>query len=1235
MSNLFLVDDEKGVPGPGTFLPDARQREDALDVHRSWVVEAPAGSGKTGLLIQRYLKLLADDSVHEPEQVLAITFTRKATAELRERVLDQLQAAATSGSDAADDAFGRDTRMLARAVLERDRLLNWSLLEQPQRLSIRTIDSVCSEIAGALPMLSGGRGNSTPVDNVDRLYEEAARRTFLHLGGTDKALDAALVTVLLHRDGDLANCEQLLVGMLKHREQWGELVPMDQRSLDDTWLDAHVLPKIERALDQVICTALTQFTKTMPAELLDELTLLASEMAHLDGYRGKASPIALCAGRRRSPAKTAEDLEYWQALTRLLIAPSSDSWRKGFNNNQVFFNTGKAERDRLERFVAQLQGREDVRQAACAVQSLPPARYPAEQWNVAKALFRVLKRALIELQLVFAERGECDYTEVALAARTALGSEDGPVDLESALGVHLQHLLVDEMQDTSSSQHELLHRLTEGWDGQSQTVFLVGDPKQSIYLFRQARVERFLRLMRSGQLGDLPLETLRLSANFRSQAALVDDFNVDFSRIFPGSENAVHPEEVPYTAVSAMKPASNLAAAREWHCTVLAKDSVTQENHRNKARQRAKDAIEICKIVNSWRNRPLPPGRSEPWTIAVLVRSRLHLEQIVGAFNDTRSGDSIPYRAVDIEPLKDRDEVRDLFALTRALLHPADRTAWLSVLRAPWCGFTLADLHLLTGADNSAFAEQSMPRLLAERGDLLSEQACARLERIWTVMQAGAKLAERQSTAEVVERTWRSLGGDAYCRKTELTNARRYLELLDGMEQEAGTIDVTTLKDRLDVLFAAPQTEAGAVDLLTIHKAKGLEWDVVIVPSLERRVGQVQGRLLNWLERDSADEEAAHVLLAPIVSKGEASNSDLLVQWIRDVHTAREAAECKRLLYVASTRAKEELHLFASPMASSGGTIKPESGSLLEAAWPAVSARFEAVATASAVSADAEILPVGDAEAMSGLRIAASVGSFRPRSRIERLPDAFDPAIRFLNPKRLSYGAGEDGALTPQFSRPEGSFAARAFGNTVHAFLEQVALRLAAGEQPGPLLAALPGWDARIAGMLRSEGLAPAAVERLTERVLFALENTLQDQYGVWALSPHQAAETEFALTAWQGRRSTIRVDRIFRAGPEPIKPGTDCLWIVDYKTASHDGKNLDAFLQGERAKYAPQLHTYAEILSGGSESKPEGSQGHLREFASSAASMRLALYYPMLQRLIWWNPVQETESPKQLSLGW
>ena len=287
-------------PSPAATPPDADARRQALDIRRSFIVEAPAGSGKTGLLIQRLLKLLADDSVEQPEQVLAMTFTIKATGEMRDRVLahliaaaqsnaaelavlDQL-AAASSEPPPAENSFQAETRALALAVLARDRQLGWALLDHPHRLNIRTIDSVCAEIARTLPILSGSGGRLTPAADADPLHREAARRTLLLLGSGDAVFDDALRDLLLHRDGNLAECESLLANMLSLRDQWGDLIPLATPQLDDAWLDANVLPRLELALDHAIRATLIPLAEAFPSDLLAELTHLAADLAPAAPY---------------------------------------------------------------------------------------------------------------------------------------------------------------------------------------------------------------------------------------------------------------------------------------------------------------------------------------------------------------------------------------------------------------------------------------------------------------------------------------------------------------------------------------------------------------------------------------------------------------------------------------------------------------------------------------------------------------------------------------------------------------------------------------------------------------------------------------------------------------------------------------------------------------------------------------------------------------------------------------
>ena len=1268
MSNVLpflpLFDSAPAVEAPAPAgPPDAAARAEALDIRRSFIVEAPAGSGKTGLLIQRFLKLLTGEAVTQPEQVLAITFTLAATAEMRDRVLAYLEGASRELTATAS-AFDRQTRELATAVLERDRQLGWSLLDQPHRLNIRTIDSVCAEIARTLPVLSGSGGRLTPATDAGPLHSEAARRTLLLLGGDDADFNAALRNLLLHRDGNLAECESLIAHMLGLRDQWGSLIPLARRELDDTWLDANVLPRLELALDRAICSQLTRLEQVFPSDVLAELARLAAELAEYDGYHGAPSPITACCGRSDPPQAVADHLDHWLALIHILIPPKGKEWRKGFNVNHLGFEHERHQKLQLKRIVDQLSHRDDLLQVLVTVRGLPPAHYPPDQWAVAKSLFRVLRRALVELQLVFAERGQCDFTELSLRARQALDEESGADDLASALGARLQHLLVDEMQDTSTGQYDLIERLTKSWDGHSQTVFLVGDPRQSIYLFRQARVERFMRATRTGRLGTLPLTRLQLTANFRSQHDLVVRFNHDFALVFP-QPVAADPYALPYSSADATLPASPDARALVWHphplpyvprvniaspATAGTAPTVAKLRHH----QARRDAHRIRKIAQAWFAKPLPPGRRTirndageqipaPWTLAVLVRSRNHLAEIVAEFEKDKNG-KLPYRAVEITPLNERQEVLDLTALTRAILHPADRVATLALLRAPWCGLSLADLHALTGSDSDepATKRHSILRLIAGRGDMLHADSRQRLTRVQAILQSAAALRSRLTTSQLVERAWRSLGGDAWLSPAELTNARRFFQLLDSLETAGAGIDPALLYERLQKLYAEPNpipNGVRCVELLTIHNAKGLEWDVVFVPALERMPGSSKTRLLNWSEvgsPDDPDDDAAHVMLAPIAGRGEPSRT--LNRWLKSVEFARDSAERKRLFYVACTRAREELHLFATPETTVNGAINRAYRSLLQSAWLAAEPHFTRLPSALAkLDLAAAAGATSDAPKHHGISAVTSAPNPSDDTAnnplhpdLQRLPATFDPAARFAAARtlKLSYGESGDDSDAPGsgdalFSRPEGSFAARAFGNAVHAALEVLARRIAAGETPAALLAGLPAWAPRITALLRTDGLPRETVTRLAREVRAALDAVLRDPDGLWLLASHPGAASEFALTArpqygdtaGQGapRIASVRADRIFHAGPEPGLPGEDFLWIIDYKTSARGPASLHDFLAAQRAAYAAQLETYARILA------PTRSK--------LLSQVRLALYFPTLPHLHWWQPTSPLTS--------
>ncbi|HKO18764.1 MAG TPA: 3'-5' exonuclease, partial [Acidobacteriaceae bacterium] len=675
---------------------------------------------------------------------------------------------------------------------------------------------------------------------------------------------------------------------------------------------------------------------------------------------------------------------------------------------------------------------------------------------------------------------------------------------------------------------------------------------------------------------------------------------------------------LPYSDAEAVLASSPFAVGIQWHANMIPNTSkaTVPTAAELQQQQRRRDAEEVVRITREWFAKPLPETRRrirtasgeqvlEPWRIAVLVRGRNHLSEIAAALKEA----GIPRRAVNIEALNERQEVLDLTALTRAVFHPADRVAWLAMLRAPWCGLTLADLHLLTGCDEPTRKDLSIPRLLSERGPLLSEDAQERIRRVQKVMNAAATQRGRLTTVQLVEKAWRSLGGDALLNAEQRANTDRFFELLAQLESDSsGSAEVSmpALDARLRDLFAETAVigpETPHVELLTIHKAKGLEWDVVIVPGLERLPDRGRSRLLAWTTLGSGDEvNSASVMLAPIAARG--NDPDALTKWLNGLHRRREYAEHKRLFYVACTRARQELHLFAAPAEGASGEVKPKRATLLDAAWPAARHFFQQ-----------PILPVlkRALEEEQTVELAAST-QLTPRSSLglKRIPLSYDPDARFdeAQKNRLHYGnAGGTVSAPDLFDRPEGSFAARAFGTAIHTCLELLSRRLAEGTNPAALITELQAWKPRIVAMLRADGLPPSGIERLSREALRMLERVLTDANGCWILAPHVNAASEFSRTTASecGEVSTVRADRIFQAGGMPQVSGDDYLWIIDYKTSDHGSVGLETFLQRQREAYAFQLETYARLLAPALGIEP--------------VRVRVGLYFPAIPRLVWWEP--------------
>ena len=1102
------------------MIADAQERARAIDPSCSCIVQAPAGSGKTELLIQRLLALLAQGE--SPQQILAITFTNKAAVEMRERLLGALQLAALAPQPT--EAHAARAWELARAALHQH---GPELLRNPGQLAIQTIDSFNAALVRKMPWISRLGGMPEISEDAAGLYSAAVDRLLARLESAASS-EPELRRLLRHLDNNVNHLQQLLSAMLSRRDQWLRHLPV----AGDT---GPARKALEQAVEQLCCRQLTRLEALFPAALVPELR------ACLQYAAGQSSPPELASAQVPGvlPGSSYGDLPDWVTIADFLLTATGKLRRRV--TVQQGFPAGKEHRAAKQRMLDLLEGlaahAELVEQLA-AVRKLPREGYSSDQWQLLDGLIGLLPRLTAELWLVFRERGQVDFGEIAMKALQALGSAEDPSELLLQIDCRLRHILVDEFQDTSRLQYDLLSSLLAGWTAEEgRTLFLVGDPMQSIYRFREAEVGLYLASF-SGRFGrqQWPLQPLRLQCNFRSQQGLVDWVNATFAGIFPGAVD-LPTGAVPFAAAAAIKgPQAGDA------CCV----------HPQFERDDPAEAELVVKLVQQAQT------EDSEQTVAILVRGRTHLREILPRLR--RAG--LKYQARDIDLLGERSTALDIWHLTRALLHRADRLSWIAVLRAPWCGLTLNDLHALLSDQTAETVPSQLARWSTIKG--LSADGQARLARVWPVFECALSRRGRLPLRRLVEGCWLALGGAAGCGDEGWEDAKQVFELLETLDRGGDLVSFERFDRGLERLFAAAGGDAdGKLQIMTIHKAKGLEFGTVIIPGLGKSVGRPETPLLRWVE------DAQHgLLMAPLPERGS-QGQDPLYQLLGKLEAEKDRLERVRLLYVAVTRAVNRLHLLGHVRADSEGDWQPLSGSFLALLWPRLSALFNQ--------------PGGEQEP------AAEPYSAPPLTRLPpswRLPEP--AAVRLpVSNRRQATASGMDEEAEERFFSGWEDPRQRVIGNLIHEQLELIGRRGA----DAWLAAAASLRKQKLGNRLQAAGIQRAELERAVETVCSAIESTLASERGRWLLQAHRNQACELALSGLvEGTLTHALIDRTF------VDAGVR--WIIDYKSSRPAVEESQAdFLQREAARYRRQLATYAQLMSGYDPAYP----------------VRTALYFPLV----------------------
>jgi len=834
----------------------------------------------------------------------------------------------------------------------------------------------------------------------------------------------------------------------------------------------------------------------IPLEVKAELPRLAHFAASNGGNEGLEGIAAW-------PDSSINDLEQWRLLAGFVLT-NDGVLKRTVNKNHGFPAGAKDEKQRMLEVLTLLADVSGLGEAIHGLRRLPETPvFDENQWNVVESMFHLLPRAVMHLQAEFAAQGKADFTEIALRALDAVSDASGnPSDLLLKLDYHIRHILVDEFQDTSELQIRLLRCLTSGWEvGDGRTLFLVGDPMQSIYRFRKADVGLFLRAA-DNQVNLPVIIPLQLERNFRSSPVIVDWVNTAFKDIFPATQDSVN-GAIPYAKASA----------------ALQHDGRVQVH----VQQGKDDALEAAAAVELVRQ-----AIEDKHRVGILARTRKQLHAIMAAL----SGAGIAFRAVKILPLNTTPEVRALRALMRALLHPADSESWAAILRMPCCGLTTADMFVLMANTDRPVWEIMQDDVALSR---LGTDTCARVMHVKQALKPCMAMSGRMNVRDLVQTAWLRLGMSPMIDETMRINVETVLDLIDKIENGenmCGRINFALFDERLKALYAAPDAseEAAQVELMTMHGAKGLQWDVVILPGLGTTPKGSDAPLLAFTEAPSDKDEM--LLMSP---RAATRSKDALYDLIRNIEKDKESNESMRLLYVACTRAETELHLLGHVSENKGN---PGKNSFMELLYQHGEDCF-----------GAEIRDIQPAE-------SAASGDRLPLKRIKIVPESSPDAMRTNYEIEVEYG----------WAGPE----AAPIGNAVHAVLQQV------GER------GVESWNEELTGqgigfmrrMLLADGLSGALLEDALGRCEKALRNALNSKRGQWVLSgTHRDTHCEWALSEKDGDAVSHHImDRSF-----VDKHGSR--WIIDYKTGTHEGGSIEYFLDEEQKRHTNQLQRYARVL--------------------------------------------------------
>jgi ATP-dependent exoDNAse (exonuclease V) beta subunit len=826
---------------------------------QSFLVRAPAGSGKTTCLIERLIALIA--SGQDPSSILLITFTNKAVDEMKVRVQsyfsDQYrQYAPTHLHELIEKS---------QHVLKSQKLNLNDVIEQIQ---IQTIDALAQSIIQIDPCQMPRTMQIHP--NPEILYRQACDRLFNDLLIKSNGHDQALNNLILELDNQVAKTKKQLIKLLACRDQWLPKIFATSHNRENKIL-SHL-----KIFWQIILNNLTS-SLSHPAHkmLLPILSYihpdlnLSNEQTNIDDsaidcFKSIAYTLLTSQGKLRKRLTTAQGL-----------APASSE--KDPAKKQLLTNLHQAFKDWC---LSDDPHKAYLLHILQIVMHVPKLATYQSNSTLTNWMSEILPMVVAHLQVTFQEHQHYDFIECTQLAIDQLS--DPHSQASSFYELNLKHLLVDEFQDTSDTHYRLIYLLTKHFSFTPDcSIFLVGDPMQSIYRFRQADVRLFLQLEQQKKF-HLPLNIHYLNDNYRSTDGLVRWTNQFFSAIHPSAFDDL--------------------GAVPFH------PSTSQTNHQGQLptlytfRKPEHRVALIAQQITTYQS------NTDGKKIGVLVRKRKQVMEVQNSLQSLGIDTTSPmkYQFQEIE------DVCIIHHLVGTLLNPYDANHACGWLASKWLQIPIQ--YLAKPLKDQLHVSQI---ILSAIQHIKHRSMQKHLKSILDALQIALDDLYSSYLTEILITLLKAIRPS--CVANPAITA--YIQCWQN-HKEHPAIAFDQILTQTYVPYPAAQN---LPEVMTIHQAKGLEFDHVILPYIESSSSQPSSNLLLW--HDFYHQGQAHALFAINSQRFDAPE---WMKWISYMEKQKDQFENLRVHYVAITRAKQTLDLILYSQSSDPYLAKVDNHSLMD-----------------------------------------------------------------------------------------------------------------------------------------------------------------------------------------------------------------------------------------------------------------------------------------------------------------